>query len=93
VQAVTDIITIEDKLTCLKRELDRRRTVYPKGIEDGRISAGRAAHEIGCIQAMIEDYERGGARLKLLERIAAGECADPRGEALKLAGKPQSVEV
>lgn len=53
---MTDIITNQDKLACAQRELTMRTRVYPRFIEAGKISAGRAAHEIACMEAIIADY-------------------------------------
>lgn len=48
--------TDQDKLECSKRELEMRRRVYPKWVESGRMSAGRAEHEIACMAAIARDY-------------------------------------
>jgi hypothetical protein len=54
---MTDIITTADKLACARRELAMRRNSYPRFIPAGKISAGRAAHEIACMEAIVRDYE------------------------------------
>lgn len=54
---MTDIITSADKLACVERELKMRRRVYPRWIEDGRMSAGKAAHEIAAMEAIVADYK------------------------------------
>jgi hypothetical protein len=54
---MTDIITTADKLACAKRELAMRNNVYPRWIEQKKMSAGKAAHEIACMEAIILDYE------------------------------------
>jgi hypothetical protein len=54
---MTDIITTADKLACAKRELAMRRNVYPRWIEQHKMSAGKAAHEIAAMQAIVWDYE------------------------------------
>lgn len=54
---MTDIITTADKLACAKRELSMRRNVYPRFIEQNKMSAGKAAHEIACMEAIVKDYE------------------------------------
>lgn len=54
---MTDIITDADKLAAAKRELHMRKTVYPRWVEQGRISAGKAVHETACMEAIVKDYE------------------------------------
>jgi hypothetical protein len=54
---MTDIITTTDKLACVKRELLMRKRVYPRWVEDKRISEGLATHQIACMEAIVEDYE------------------------------------
>jgi hypothetical protein len=46
-----------DKLKSLKRELALRERVYPKRVEDGRMGAVQAAHELDIMRAIIADYE------------------------------------
>jgi hypothetical protein len=54
---VTDIITTADKLACAKRELAMRQQLYPRWIETKKLSAGKAAHELAAMRAIIADYE------------------------------------
>jgi hypothetical protein len=54
---MSDIITTADKLACAKRELAMRRGVYPRFIDAGKMSAGKAAHEIAAMEAIVRDYE------------------------------------
>ena len=51
-----DIITTEDKLSCAKRELRMRKVVYERWVDEKRMSAGKAAHEIACMEAIMADY-------------------------------------
>lgn len=54
---MTDIvITAADKLACAERELKMRQSVYPIWVEDGRMSLGKATHEIAAMTAILEDY-------------------------------------
>jgi hypothetical protein len=53
---MTDIISPADKLACVQRELALRQRVYVKWVFDGRMSAGKAAHEIACMEAIVQDY-------------------------------------
>jgi hypothetical protein len=54
---MTDIITTADKLACAKRELAMRKNAYPRWVEQNKMSAGKAAHELACMEAIIADYE------------------------------------
>jgi hypothetical protein len=51
------IITTADKLACAKRELAMRKNAYPLWIAQNKMSAGKAAHEIACMEAIVRDYE------------------------------------
>ena len=53
---MTDIITNADKLACAERELKMRQRVYPRWVEQDRMSAGKAAHEIACMQAIVNHF-------------------------------------
>ncbi|OYX62713.1 MAG: hypothetical protein B7Y88_13750 [Sphingomonadales bacterium 32-64-17] len=65
------------------RELDLRDRLYPKWIADGRVIERDAAHQVACLQCLLELYEDGfdftgfnGARPKLVgtrtpEQVAA----------------------
>lgn len=52
-----DNITTADKLACAKRELAMRKNVYPRWVAANTMSAGKAAHEIACMEAIVRDYE------------------------------------
>jgi hypothetical protein len=71
---VTDIIETSDKLACARRELALRERNYPNWIEQDRISAGRATHEIECMKAIVEDYNK---LVDLEERIRPPNAASP----------------
>jgi hypothetical protein len=63
---MSDIITNADKLACAVRELKMRRHVYPRWIEADKISAGKAAHEIAAMEAIVADYEAIAAKDRLI---------------------------
>jgi hypothetical protein len=50
------VVTTADKLACAQRELKMRNRVYPRWVEQDRMSAGKAAFEIAVMQAIVEDY-------------------------------------
>lgn len=54
---MTDIITTADKLACARRELAMRKNAYPRWVEQHKMSAAKAAHEIAAMEAIILDYE------------------------------------
>jgi hypothetical protein len=54
---MTDIITTADKLACAKRELAMRKNVYPRWVQQNKLSAGKAAHEILVMEEIVRDYE------------------------------------
>lgn len=58
--------TNEQKLDCLRRELAYRRRVYPRQIEQGKMSKQFAEAQYALMEAIIKDYEPGSAREKLL---------------------------
>jgi hypothetical protein len=53
---MTDVISKSDKLKCAQRELAMRKKVYPRWVEQDRMSAGKAEYEIACMAAIVEDY-------------------------------------
>jgi len=61
-----EIITDADKLACVQRELKLRQRVYPRFIEEGRLSAGRAAHELAAMEAIVADYTKLAEKGRLL---------------------------
>ena len=53
---MTEVFTAADKLACVERELKMRRRVYDRWISEGKMSAGKAAHEIAAMEAIAADY-------------------------------------
>jgi hypothetical protein len=49
--------TRAEKLSCLKRELGLRRSVYPSLVAKGRMKQESADREVFCLRAIIADYE------------------------------------
>ena len=50
--------TTRDKLACAQRELKMRRDIYPRWVEQGRMSQAKADFEIACMEAILADYQR-----------------------------------
>jgi hypothetical protein len=63
---MTDIITAADKLKCAERELKMRQRVYERWVEEGKMSAGKAAHEIACMEEIVADYKAAVEKERLL---------------------------
>lgn len=63
---MTDIITDTDKLNCAEREVKLRQKHYPRWVEEGKLSLGKATHEIACMEAIAEDYRAKAAKERLL---------------------------
>ena len=56
--------TLADQVACVARECAMRRTVYQGLVARGRMQPGQAAHEIACMEAVLEtlsEVERGSA--------------------------------
>jgi hypothetical protein len=58
---MADRITMGDKLACAQRELGKRREVYPRLIEAGKLATGKADRETQVMEAIVEDYARAAA--------------------------------
>ena len=51
------LVTVERKLACVSRELERRRTVYPRLVDSGKIQQATADDEINAMSAIVADYQ------------------------------------
>jgi hypothetical protein len=51
-------ITYQDKETCARRELQKRREVYPRLIEAGKLSPDKAEREIEVMSSIVDDYSK-----------------------------------
>jgi len=51
-------ITAHDKLACAMRELALRKRNYPKWVEQGKLKADEAEHEIEVMHEICLDYSR-----------------------------------
>jgi hypothetical protein len=63
---MTAAMTCAEKLACIRRELAMREKVYPRWIEQRRMTAAKAAAEIATMRAIAEDYEILAADERLL---------------------------
>ncbi len=65
------MITNQDKLTCVKRELQLRRRVYDRLVANGTMTPTTKEREIALMAAIVADYEAlSQARLPLDESEA-----------------------
>ena len=48
------MITLREQLDAVKREVELRRTTYPRWVREGRMSPERAAHGIAVMEAVAE---------------------------------------
>lgn len=52
------MVTTKEKLDCVRRELKLRRSLYPRWIENEKISQDVADREIAIMAAIEADYQR-----------------------------------
>lgn len=50
------IIQASEKLACIRRELTMRKQVYPRWVDQGRMSQAKADQEIRTMTAIERDY-------------------------------------
>ena len=58
--------TAEEKQKCAERELRMRSRVYPRWVEQGRMSSANAEREIALMAAIHQDYCTLAAKERLL---------------------------
>jgi hypothetical protein len=51
-------ITYQDKEACARRELQKRREVYPRLIQAGKLNPDKADREIEVMSAIVDDYTK-----------------------------------
>ena len=61
-QAVPDDVRLIDKIAELERELGMRRALYPKWVNNGKITREAAHRQIIALEAILADYRRIEAR-------------------------------
>ncbi len=49
-------ITHDDKRACIERELKMRRKVYPRWVENQKMTQAQADREIAIMEAILADY-------------------------------------
>ena len=68
-----------DQLAAVTRELELRRRVYPKWMQEGRISEAKARHEIDCFEAAVATLQK----LVWIQEIADEEYGRPTVDVMK----------
>ena len=63
---MTIVATNKDKLACAEREIKMRERVYPRFIDAGKMSAGKAALEIAVMKAIADDYRQAVEKERLI---------------------------
>lgn len=63
---MTDVITTADELACAERELKYREWVYPRWVASGKMSAGKAAHEIEAMKSIVARLRSAAEKDRLL---------------------------
>ncbi len=56
--------TIEDQITCVKREIRLRENAYAKWVATKRMTQQTADKELGCMRAVLSTLEREKQRLR-----------------------------
>ncbi len=51
-------ITLAEKITCLERELNLRKRVYPRLINHDKMRPDEADHELEVMSAILDDYKQ-----------------------------------
>lgn len=47
----------DQKIACIEREIRLRRQAYPKWVAQSRMSQAIAERELGCMAAILADYQ------------------------------------
>lgn len=59
-------IDLETQLECVKREIAMRKRVYPRWIEQGRMTQKKADDEIAAMEAVLETVTEAAQKGRLL---------------------------
>ncbi|HEX6992397.1 MAG TPA: hypothetical protein VF151_10945 [Gemmatimonadales bacterium] len=69
-------VTTEDMVACVERELKMRRQVYPRWVEQKKLTERTANEELRRMEAVGEAVATAGAARELLESMAATKLRD-----------------
>jgi hypothetical protein len=59
-------VSLEDQIACVEREIKMRRRIYPRWVEQQKLSEVKALYEIKameCVLSTLMDISRGGRLL------------------------------
>jgi hypothetical protein len=59
----TEEISIEALLQCARRELSYRHRVYPRRVEEDKMSPQKMAYEIACMERIVDILDQMNGRL------------------------------
>ena len=51
-------VPLKDQIACVEREIGMRRSVFSRRVEDGQMSASKAAEEIRRMEAVLATLQR-----------------------------------
>jgi hypothetical protein len=68
------VITNEEKLACVKRELRMREYVYPRRVSMGSMTQETADREIAIIKAIVADYTAQVEKEEAVHPALGGYC-------------------
>ena len=64
--------TLADQIAAAEREVKQRVRIYPRLVEQGKMSAEFAAQQIACMRAIVETLKQCKDRGEIATRIAGG---------------------
>lgn len=59
-------VALADQIACVKREIAMRRHVYPRWVEQQRMTQAKADAEIAAMEAVLDTLKREGEKGQLL---------------------------
>lgn len=63
---MTEAVSLDDQIACVKREIGMRERVYPRWVEQGRMKAEAAAKETANMKAVLATLEEQAVKARLL---------------------------
>lgn len=58
-------ISYDDKITCLEREINMRKYVYPRRVSENKMSQNKADAEIEIMKSVLKDIQKLAGRTPL----------------------------
>jgi hypothetical protein len=71
------LVTLDEQLKCVRRELALRRSAYPKWVKAGRMKAAEADREIQAMEAVLGTLAAAAEGLPFDPEAAHGEDLRP----------------